>query len=57
MGDLKGFLNIKRKIAGYRPVEERINDYSEVELQLSDDESAAWIAAFLSATGRALFPT
>ena len=44
MGDLKGFLNIKRKIAGYRPVEERINDYSEVELQLSDDERRAQAA-------------
>jgi glutamate synthase (NADPH/NADH) small chain len=31
-------LKIKRKISGYRPVEERINDYSEVEIRLSDDE-------------------
>jgi glutamate synthase (NADPH/NADH) small chain len=38
MGDPKGFLTIKRKVSGYRPVEERINDYSEVETQLSDDE-------------------
>jgi len=38
MGDPKGFLKIKRKVAGYRPVEERVNDYSEVELRLADDE-------------------
>ncbi|GHV26586.1 dihydropyrimidine dehydrogenase subunit A [Spirochaetia bacterium] len=38
MGDPKGFLKIKRKVSGYRPVEERINDYSEVEILLSDDE-------------------
>jgi glutamate synthase (NADPH/NADH) small chain len=38
MGDPKGFLTIRRKVSGYRPVEERINDYSEVEVQLSDDE-------------------
>jgi len=38
MGDPKGFLNIKRKEAGYRPVEERLNDYKEVEVQLPDDE-------------------
>ncbi|GMO39522.1 MAG: glutamate synthase subunit beta [Termitinemataceae bacterium] len=38
MGDPKGFLNVKRKVSGYRPVAERINDYSEVEEQLSDDE-------------------
>lgn len=38
MGDPKGFLKIRRKVAGYRPVEERINDYSEVELRLSDEE-------------------
>jgi glutamate synthase (NADPH/NADH) small chain len=38
MGDPKGFLTIKRKVSVYRPVEERINDYSEVETQLSDDD-------------------
>ncbi|MDA3824168.1 MAG: glutamate synthase subunit beta [Bacteroidales bacterium] len=38
MGNPKGFLTIKRKEAGYRPVEERINDYQEVEIQLPDDE-------------------
>jgi glutamate synthase (NADPH/NADH) small chain len=38
MGDLKGFIKFKRKVSGYRPVEERLNDYSEVELQLPEDE-------------------
>jgi len=38
MGAPKGFLNIKRKESGYRPIEERIQDYSEVEIQLPDDE-------------------
>jgi glutamate synthase (NADPH/NADH) small chain len=38
MGDPKGFLKVRRKASGYRPVEERINDYSEVEVQLSDSE-------------------
>ncbi|MDR3139647.1 MAG: glutamate synthase subunit beta [Treponema sp.] len=38
MGDPRGFLKIRRKQSGYRPVEERINDYSEVETRLSDEE-------------------
>ncbi|MBP7902204.1 MAG: glutamate synthase subunit beta [Spirochaetes bacterium] len=38
MGDPTGFLKVNRKVAGYRPVEQRINDYSEVELQLSENE-------------------
>ena len=38
MGDTKGFLTVKRKASGYRPVEERINDYSEVETMLSDED-------------------
>jgi glutamate synthase (NADPH/NADH) small chain len=37
MGDPKGFIKIKRQEAGYRPVEERVNDYSEVEKNLPDD--------------------
>ncbi len=37
MGDPKGFINIKRQEAGYRPVEERVNDYSEVEKHMPDD--------------------
>ena len=31
MGDPKAFLNIPRQEAGYRPVNERIADYSQVE--------------------------
>jgi len=38
MGDPKGFIKFKRKEAGYRPIEERIQDYYEVEVLLSDDE-------------------
>jgi glutamate synthase (NADPH/NADH) small chain len=38
MGDPRGFLKIRRQVSGYRPVEERINDYSEVEQQLPDGE-------------------
>ncbi|MDD5692131.1 MAG: glutamate synthase subunit beta [Candidatus Omnitrophica bacterium] len=30
MGDIKGFLKVKRKISEYRPVCERVKDYSEV---------------------------
>ncbi len=37
MGNPKGFLQYKRLESGYRPVEERIQDYSEVEKQLPDD--------------------
>src|SRR5512137_2174972 len=37
MGDPKGFMHIRRLEAGYRPVEERVNDYSEVEKHLPDD--------------------
>ncbi|MBN2160804.1 MAG: glutamate synthase subunit beta [Spirochaetes bacterium] len=37
MGDPKGFITTKRMEAGYRPVEERVNDYSEVEKQLPDE--------------------
>ena len=36
MGDPKGFLKVKRREGGYRPVEERINDYHEVEIQLDE---------------------
>ncbi|MDR2020819.1 MAG: glutamate synthase subunit beta [Treponema sp.] len=41
MGDPKGFLKIRRKVSGYRPVEERVNDYSEVEVLLPDAERQA----------------
>jgi glutamate synthase (NADPH/NADH) small chain len=38
MGDPKGFIKIKRKEAGYRPVEERIKDFSEVEQVLNEED-------------------
>ncbi|MDR2177069.1 MAG: glutamate synthase subunit beta [Treponema sp.] len=41
MGKPGAFLTVKRQTAGYRPVEERINDYSEVELRLTDRDRMA----------------
>lgn len=38
MGNPKAFLNIKRKDAGYRPVRDRIRDYSEVEQTLNTED-------------------
>lgn len=38
MGNPKAFLSIARKEAGYRPVIERINDYSEVEQTLNNED-------------------
>ncbi len=38
MGNPKGFLNIKRLESGYRPIEERVHDYNEVEVFLPEDE-------------------
>lgn len=38
MGDITGFLKIKRKEAGNRPVNERINDYSEIEQILNSED-------------------
>ncbi len=35
MGDPKGFINVPRKEAGYRPAKERIYDYGEVEQTLN----------------------
>lgn len=37
MGDPAGFLKIKRIETGYRPVEERIHDYREVEQKLPEE--------------------
>lgn len=41
MGDPRGFINIKRRESGYRPVEERVNDYREVETLLPDTDREA----------------
>lgn len=38
MGNPKGFLEIDRKSAGYRPKHERIKDYSEVEQVLNESD-------------------
>jgi glutamate synthase (NADPH/NADH) small chain len=38
MGNPTGFLKVRRKEAGYRPVEVRVHDYREVEVQLPEEE-------------------
>jgi len=38
MGNPRGFLEIQRKESGYRPVEERLKDFDEVEAQLPEEE-------------------
>ncbi len=38
MGNPKGFIKIKRKSAGYRPVNERIYNFSEVEQTLNEQD-------------------
>ena len=39
MGDVKGFLKIKRQKSNYRPVCERVKDYNEVVVLRSDDSA------------------
>lgn len=38
MGTSKAFLNIPRQEAGYRPIEERITDFSQVEQTLNSHD-------------------
>ena len=38
MGNPKGFIEIERKMGGYRPVSERIGDFGEVEQTLDDQD-------------------
>jgi glutamate synthase (NADPH) small chain len=38
MGNPKGFIQIERKIAGYRPLNERIYDFGEVEQTLNEQD-------------------
>lgn len=38
MGDTKGFLKKKREIAGYRPREERVKDFREVEARMPQEK-------------------
>jgi glutamate synthase (NADPH) small chain len=38
MGDPRGFINVPRKDAGYRPAKERIYDYGEVEQTLNEKD-------------------
>ncbi len=39
MGDVKGFLKVKKQTAKYRPVYERLKDYKEVMLLRSDNDT------------------
>lgn len=39
MGDIKGFLKVKRRTTQYRPVCERVRDFREVSVLRPDDES------------------
>ena len=38
MGNPKAFLTIHRQEAGYRPIHERIDDFSEVEQTLNSSD-------------------
>lgn len=38
MGNPKGFMEVAKKEGGYRPIEERIEDFSEVEQTLNDTD-------------------
>jgi len=38
MGNPKGFIEIERKVGGYRPINERIFDYGEVEQTLNEND-------------------
>lgn len=38
MGNPKGFMQIPRKVAGYRPLNERVYDYGEVEQTLNEQD-------------------
>ncbi len=38
MAEIKGFLKYKRKKTGYRPIEQRVCDYREVELTLTPED-------------------
>ena len=38
MGEIKGFMKYKHQSAGYRPVEERIHDFNELELPLTPEQ-------------------
>ena len=38
MGNPKGFMQIQRKVAGYRPLNERLDDYGEVEQTLDEKD-------------------
>lgn len=46
MGDPKAFLNIPRQEAGYRPIHERITDFSQVEQTLNSHDRKLHFALY-----------
>ena len=44
MAEIKGFLKYKRKKTAYRPIEERVTDFKEVELALTPDDIIQQVA-------------
>jgi len=38
MGNPKGFMEVQRKVSGNRPINERVDDYGEVEQTLNDED-------------------
>jgi glutamate synthase (NADPH/NADH) small chain len=44
MGNPKGFITIQRKTAGYRPLNERVYDFGEVEQTLNEEDRRAQAA-------------
>ena len=38
MGNPRGFLEVERKEAGYRPIHDRIHDFGEVEQTLNSND-------------------
>lgn len=38
MGNPRGFIEVQRKVSGNRPVEERVDDFGEVEQTLNDED-------------------
>ncbi|MGH0052795.1 MAG: glutamate synthase, partial [Sphaerochaetaceae bacterium] len=38
MGNPRGFIEVQRKLSGNRPVNERIDDYGEVEQTLNQED-------------------
>ena len=51
MGEIKGFMKYKRQPTGYRPVEERIHDFKELELPLTPEQIQAALKMHIEPKG------